>query len=118
MLSGLLDCYKFADNENLLPSSSCNYMLAPFSFEYMVIIFSATICHIIFYSIIYYRAKEVKEVSISNEETNSTQHEWKPTPVFSLLFVSLIALVLATTTVGVIIFSVSSNGELSPASYV
>lgn len=119
MLPGLLDCYRFTPNGKIcLLSSQCSYTCAVFVRLYGIVVGPATILIIASYAVLIYFGRKVNKVDLLIDETaNDNQpKEVKPNTDFSVLFLSLSALVLVTTTIGVIVFAIDSD-EQSAVSY-
>ena len=118
MLPGLFDCYTFTSIAKLcVISSSCNLYCSLYVRIYSVMFVPATTLPILLYSILY-----CKSIKIKREVSDLTAHkhyhkEWKATITFSLLFLTLFALILPATVVLAIVIALSSGNEYSPAAY-
>ena len=119
MLPGLLDCYTFSSNEWLCSiSSDCNNGCSVYTRGYfIVIVVPATVLPIFLYGRLFYKAKKINKVTpaANAEEGEARKREWKTTITFSLLFISVLVLILPTLTINLILEAVAPD---SPISYV
>ena len=116
MLPGLLDCYIFRPTAKVCGNSSlCSYSCLIYIRIYSAITIPATILPVILYGCLY---KIQKELASNAAAVNANyRKEWKATITFSLLFVTLIAVVLPTIVTSLIIAAIFPDGDYSPGAY-
>ena len=119
MLPGLLDCYIFLSPGMVCNASSqCNGSCFIYIRIFAAITIPATILPIILYGFLYYKARKIQKELASNAAANASHRkEWKATITFSLLFFTLIALVLPNVLISITIAAISPDGIYSPVSY-
>ena len=119
MLPGLLDCYIFQTTGMVCATSSqCNSSCSIYVRIYSVIAVPATILPITLYGFLYYKARKIQKELASNAAANATHRkEWKATITFSLLFLTLIAVVLPLILINLIIIAIFPDGDYSPVPY-
>lgn len=85
---------------------------------YRVIFVPATILPTLLYSILYCKSMKIqKEMALDSAVHRYYHKEWKATITFSLLFVTLFALILPATVILVIVLVLSPGNEYSPVAY-
>lgn len=109
-LPGILDCYGFVDwARNCLPAFACNEKCGFFGFSFFLsAIVPSTFVPLILYTTLYCKARSLRsstpdEVGGSEEERS---RERRATVTFFFLFMTLFGLIIPTTAVQAIIFSV------------
>ena len=120
MLPGLLDCYIFRPTVKVCSGSSlCSYSCFIYIRIYTAITIPATILPVILYGFLYYKARKIQKELASNAAAANANHrkEWKATITYSLLFLTLIAVVLPTIVTSLIIAAIFPDGDRPPWAY-
>ena len=119
MLPGLLDCYIFRSTLMVCTTSSqCSYSCFIYLRIYSGIAIPATILPIILYGFLYYKARKIQKKLASNRAANAYyRKEWKATITFSLMFLTVVAVVLPNILTNLIIIAIFPDGDYSPVSY-
>ena len=120
MLPGLFDCYTFRSTLMVCTTSSqCSYSCFIYIRIYSGITIPATILPIILYGFLYYKARKIQKELASNGAANNANYrkEWKATITFSLLFLTVVAVVLPNILTNLIIIAIFPDGDYSPVSY-
>jgi hypothetical protein len=112
MLPGLLDCYRFIPSAKVcLLSSACNDSCSSLVKIYGIIFLPVVIIPAILLAILHCKARK-------NKNSNGGLHKWNVTSSFLTLFILLAALVLMTTAIGVLVFTLTSTDKPPAGSYV
>lgn len=115
MLPGLLDCYIFSvAAKTCLNSSVCGPTCFIYTRSYSVVLVPATILPIVLYGLLYYKARKIQQ-ELATAHANYRK-EWKATITYSLLFFTLLVLILPSSAIS-IVATVSRSGDFSAASY-
>ena len=116
MLPGLLGCYHFSNQSwNCGYSAGCSDNCSTFIISYIsLLVIPTTVLPIILYTALICKAKAMGETAATASDSSSQKREWKATITFSLLFLSVLVVVLPSTLLTLLIVKFAKDVISAP----
>ena len=125
-LPGILDCYTYITSAQFCNISvSCSQACSIYGNTYFIALgLPGTISPLFLYGALYLKARRLRKdtaATMSGLSANAQavrKQEWRATITFFFLFISVFAITIPTTSIGIIISRVSSSFELPPPLFI